>query len=86
MSTAYGPQLPTRAVEDDARTIAQATARAAAHREPATAAEVWAAVRGEVTGDETRSVIASYLAPGPQPRYDTPHARAEALADPEAGS
>ena len=83
MSTAYGPQLPTRAV--DAR-IAQATARAAAHREPATPAEVWAAVRGEVTGDETRPVIASYLAPGPQPQYDTPHARAEALADREAGS
>ena len=83
MSTAYGPQLPTRAV--DAR-IAQATARAAAHREPATAAEVWAAVRGEVTGDEARSVIASCLAPGRQPRYDTPQARAEALADREAGS
>ena len=49
-----------------------------------TAAEVWAAVQGEVTGDETRSVIASYLAPGPQPRYDTPQARAEALADGEA--
>jgi hypothetical protein len=83
MSTAYGPQLPTRAV--DTR-IAQATARAAAHREPATPAEVWAAVRGEVTGDETRPVIASCLAPGPQPQYDTPHARAEALADREAGS
>ena len=54
-------------------------------REPATAAEVWAAVRGDVTGDEARSVIASYLAPGPQPRYDTPQARAEAQADREAG-
>jgi hypothetical protein len=54
-------------------------------RQPATAAEVWAAVRGDVTGDEARSVIASYLAPGPQPRYDTPQARAEAQADREAG-
>ena len=59
-------------------------------REPATAAEAWAAIQdmsaGSITRNEARSVIASYLAPGPQPRYDTPQARAEALADREAGS
>ena len=58
--------------------------------EPATAAEAWAAIQdvsaGSITRDEAHSVIASYLAPGPQPRYDTPQARAEALADREAGS
>jgi hypothetical protein len=59
-------------------------------REPATASEAWAAVQGVSAGlltrGEAHSVIASYLAPGPQPRYDTPRARAEALADREAGS
>ena len=59
-------------------------------REPATAAEAWAAIQdmsaGSITRAEARSVLASYLAPGPQPRFDTPHARAEALADREAGS
>jgi hypothetical protein len=57
-------------------------------RESATAAEAWAALRGDIAGPEADRAIASYLAPGPQPRYDTPRARAEAQAarsDPEAG-
>jgi hypothetical protein len=59
------------------------TAAEDAHREPATAAEAWAALNREGTGADA---VRSYLAPGPQPRYDTPGARAEAQADREAGS
>jgi hypothetical protein len=52
-------------------------------REAATAAEAWAALNRE---GPTADAVRSYLAPGPQPRYDTPQARAEAQAEPEAGS
>jgi hypothetical protein len=52
-------------------------------REPATAAEAWTALQCEGTAADA---VRSYLAPGPQPRYDTPQARAEAQADREAGS
>jgi hypothetical protein len=65
---------------------------------PATAIEVLAALQRDVTGrirvgadlavtgvgPEAEPILASYFAPGPQPRYDTPHARAEAEAEPEA--
>ena len=53
------------------------------HREPATLAEAWAAFERE---GPTADAVRSYLAGGAQPRYDTPEARAEALADREAGS
>ena len=48
---------------------------------PATAAGAWAAL---ITEGPHAAAVASYLAPGPQPRYDTPQARAEAT-EPEAG-
>ena len=44
---------------------------------PATAAEAWAALVGEGPAAEA---VRSYLAPGPEPRYDTPEARAQAEA------
>jgi len=52
--------------------------------EPATAAEAWAALSRE---GPAADAVRSYLAPGPQPRYDTPQARARAgaQADREAG-
>jgi hypothetical protein len=78
VSIRYGPQQPAQA----------GGVQVAREARPATAAEVWAAIRGEITGGEADWVIASYLAPGPQPRYDTPQAWAEAQAtrsDPEAG-
>ena len=56
---------------------------------PATAAEAWEALQGGgLRSPESRSVIASYLAPGPAPRYDTPadRAKADAERDLEAGS
>ena len=56
---------------------------AGGHREPATLAEAWAAFERE---GPTAGAVRSYLAGGAQPRYDTPGARAEALADREAGS
>jgi len=49
---------------------------------PATALGVLAVFRGEVTGHAADAALASYFAPGPEPRYDTPQARAE--AEPEA--
>ena len=42
---------------------------------PATAAEAWAALTSE---GPTADAVRSYLAPGPQPRYDTPQAQAQA--------
>jgi hypothetical protein len=51
---------------------------------PATAIEAFEALKAGITGPDAESVLASYLAPGPQPRYDTPQARAEAEADAEA--
>ena len=55
------------------------------HRNPAaTAIEVLAALQGDVTGPEAESILASYFAPGPQPRYDTPQA-SEAERELEAG-
>ena len=42
---------------------------------PATAAEAWAALTSE---GPTADAVRSYLAPGPEPRYDTPQAQAEA--------
>jgi len=78
VSTRYGPPQPAQA-----RGV-----QAVRETRPATAAEVWAAIQGEITGPEADWLIASYLAPGPQPRYDTPQAWAEAQAahsDPEAG-
>ncbi len=56
--------------------------------EPATAAEAWEAIQsGGLGRPESRAVIASYLAPGPAPRFDTPadRAKAEAERDLEAG-
>jgi hypothetical protein len=51
---------------------------------PATALDVLAALKGEITGPEADAVLASYFAPGPEPRYDTPQAQAEAAqAEPE---
>ena len=47
---------------------------------PATAAEAWTALISE---GPTADAVRSYLAPGPEPRYDTPQAQAE--AEPEAG-
>ena len=41
---------------------------------PATAAEAWAALTSE---GPTADAVRSYLAPGPEPRYDTPQAQAE---------
>ncbi len=46
----------------------------------ATALDVLAVIGGEITGSEADSVIASYFAPGPEPRYDTPEMQAEAEA------
>ncbi len=48
---------------------------------PATALDVLAVFRGEVSGPAADAVLASYFAPGPEPRYDTPQARAEAEAE-----
>jgi hypothetical protein len=48
--------------------------------QPATAVEAWHALQTEGPGAEA---VRSYLAPGPEPRYDTPQAQAE--AEPEAG-
>jgi hypothetical protein len=50
---------------------------------PATAVDVAAVHRGEITGPEADAVLASYFAPGPEPRYDTPRAQAEAEAEAE---
>jgi hypothetical protein len=62
------------------------TAGAAREDPPATAAEAWSALQdGGLRTPESRAVIASYLAPGPAPRYDTPSARAEAEHEMEAG-
>ena len=47
---------------------------------PATAAEVWTALISE---GPTADAVRLYLAPGPEPWYDTPQAQAE--AEPEAG-
>ncbi len=45
---------------------------------PATALDVLAVFRGEITGPDADAALASYLAPGAEPRYDTPQAQAEA--------
>jgi len=45
---------------------------------PATAVDVFAVLRGGITGPDADAALASYFAPGPEPRYDTPQARAEA--------
>lgn len=58
----------------------------------ATIADVLAVFRGEITGPDADAIMASYLeprvtsyfAPGPEPCYDTPQARAEAGPEPEA--
>ena len=51
--------------------------------EPATLDQAWAALERE---GPRADAVQSYLSPGPQPRYDSPQARAEAQADMEAGS
>ena len=51
----------------------------------ATAMDVLAVFRGEISGPDADAVLKSYFAPGPEPRYDTPRARAEAEAEAEAG-
>ena len=53
--------------------LAENAARAAPR--PATAAEAWAALTSE---GPTADAVRSYLAPGPEPRYDTPQAQAQA--------
>ncbi len=51
---------------------------------PATALDVLAALKGEITGPGAEAALASYFAPGPEPRFDTPQAQAEAArAEPE---
>jgi hypothetical protein len=52
---------------------------------PAMALDVLAVISGEVTGQDADAVLASYFAPGPEPRYDTPQAQAEAEQELEAG-
>jgi hypothetical protein len=52
---------------------------------PATALDVLAVFQGELAGPAAAAVLASYFAPGPEPRYDTPQAQAEAQAELEAG-
>ena len=42
-------------------------------------------ISGELTGQDADAVLASYFAPGPEPRYDTPQAQAEAEHELEAG-
>jgi len=44
----------------------------------ATALDVLAVFNGETTGPAADAVLNSYLAPGPEPRYDTPRVRADA--------
>lgn len=44
----------------------------------ATALDVLAVFSGETTGPDADAVLASYFAPGPEPRYDTPELQAEA--------
>ena len=67
--------------------MSEMTGTSSAEREyppgrPATALEAWEAIRaGGLSNPESRAVIASYLAPGPAPRYDTPADRAKAEAD-----
>ena len=51
---------------------------------PATALDVLAALKGDITGPEADAALASYFSPGPEPRFDTPQAQAEA-ARAEAG-
>jgi hypothetical protein len=53
-------------------------------RRPATALDVAAVIAGEVTGPDADAILASYFAPGPQPRYHTPQAQAEAEQELEA--
>jgi hypothetical protein len=59
--------------------------------EPATALDVLAVLQADGAGPQADAVMASYFAPGPQPRYDTPalqaaaQAQAEAEREPEAG-
>jgi hypothetical protein len=57
-----------------------AEAAEAAVKPAATAADALAVFRGEVTGPAADAVLASYFAPGPEPRYDTPARAAEAEA------
>jgi hypothetical protein len=66
VSIAYGP--------------AQAPASVETAREPATAAEAWAALTHE---GPTADAVRSYLAGDVRPRYDTPQARAKAQAQAE---
>jgi hypothetical protein len=39
---------------------------------PATALEAFKALSGQITGPEADAILASYFAPGPEPRFDTP--------------
>ena len=55
---------------------------AAGAREPATLAEAWAAFGKEGSGADA---VRSYLASGATPRFDSPEARDQATAEPEAG-
>ena len=51
---------------------------------PATAADVLAVFRGEVTGSEADAVLASYFEASPEPRFDTPAEQAEAMREARA--
>lgn len=58
------------------------------HQPAATAADVLRVLsgpNGTTTSPEAKATLASYFAPGPEPRYDTPQAQAEAEAEAEAG-
>jgi hypothetical protein len=52
---------------------------------PATALGVLAVLKGEITGPDADAALASYFSPGPEPRFDTPQAQAEAEPGLEAG-
>lgn len=52
---------------------------------PATALDVVGVFAGQTTGPDADTVLGSYFAPGPEPRYDTPAHQAEAEAELEAG-
>jgi hypothetical protein len=88
MSTASGPgrtyvtELSVPRIGDDG--IQRLHSQMLESEPPATAADVLAVWRGEITGPEAGRTLASYFRSDAEPRYDTPEARAE--AELEAGS
>ena len=74
--------------EPEARPVSE-TEREYPPGRPATALEAAEALEaGGLSNPDARDAILSYLAPGPEPRWDTPQGRADAEAEaqqPEAG-